>query len=169
MGAPSVATSVAACHPSSQRAHERQGALRGGGALRAPVQRVTDFLAGCVESNASSLPSSSYRLGVTSATLHDLYAPPLTAALQEALVQFERRMPGFVCEEALLHGVETRTSAPVRIERDALTCESELEGLFPAGEGAGYAGGIVSAAVDGLHVAEAMLRCLASEDGRHQV
>lgn len=98
-------------------------------------------------------------MGVREAPLHDLYSPPLTAALQEALLQFEQRMPGFVCEQALLHGVETRTSAPLRIDREQESCQSVgVEGLFPAGEGAGYAGGIVSAAVDGVHVAEAMLR-----------
>lgn len=160
----SILPAVMPVQPSSsrtnQRVHEREGARRGGGALRAPVQRVTDFLAGRAGS-PSSLPSSSYRLGVTAAPLHDLYSPPLTAALQEALMQFERRMPGFVCDQALLHGVETRTSAPLRIERDEEGCQSVgVEGLFPAGEGAGYAGGIVSAAVDGVHVAEAMLRVL---------
>ena len=68
-------------------------------------------------------------------------------------------MPGFDCDEALLHGVETRTSAPVQIARDGNTCEAVgLYNLFPAGEGAGYAGGIVSAAVDGLRVAEALLQ-----------
>lgn len=80
--------------------------------------------------------------------------------MSHALLQFEQRMPGFVCEQALLHGVETRTSAPVRIERHEDSCEStSVAGLFPAGEGAGYAGGIVSAAVDGIHVAQSLLKC----------
>eukprot|EP00965_Chrysotila_dentata_P134618 4452775-Pleurochrysis_carterae.AAC.6 len=74
-------------------------------------------------------------------------------------------MPGFAAEDALLHGVETRTSAPVQIVRDADSCESDgLRGLYPAGEGAGYAGGIVSAAVDGMRVATAFIRARANAD-----
>lgn len=145
-----------------QRAYEREAAGRGGGAdgLVAPVQRATDFLAGAVSPDAG-LPKSSYRLGVRSAPLHDLYAPVLSAALATALAQFESRLPGFVCEGALLHGVETRTSAPVRVVRNAASCESvSTPGLFPAGEGAGYAGGIVSAAVDGLKAGNAVLAAL---------
>lgn len=108
------------------------------------------------------MPPSSYRLGVRTAPLHDLYPPPLSAALAEALVEFDRRLPGFASDaRALLHGVETRTSAPVRIERRAPDCESVgLPGLFPCGEGAGYAGGIVSAAVDGMRVGERVVAAL---------
>ncbi|KAG2425705.1 hypothetical protein HXX76_013547 [Chlamydomonas incerta] len=138
-----------------QLEYERAGAAMGGFNFTAPVQRVTDFMSG--DLSVGPLPSSSYRLGVLSAPLHELYAPPLTEALRQALRRFDRRLRGFVTEEALLHGVETRTSAPVRMDRDTATCQSvSMPGLFPAGEGAGYAGGIMSAAVDGLRVGEAV-------------
>lgn len=145
-----------------QRHCERRAAQMGGGNFVAPVQRVTDFLEGRL---SDSLPSSSYRMGVKSAPLHELYPPPLTEALREALrTNFEASMPGFISEDALLHGVETRTSAPVRIVRDAETLEADgVRMLFPAGEGAGYAGGIVSAAVDGLRVARAVLAAVGAE------
>lgn len=139
-----------------QEAMEARAASMGGGGLRCPVQRVSDFLAG-VESSGE-LPESSYRLGVTAAPLHELYPPALTEALREGLRTFVASMDGFDCDEALLHGVETRTSAPVQIVRREVSCEATtLRGLYPAGEGAGYAGGIVSAAVDGLRVAQAIL------------
>lgn len=143
-----------------QRAYEREAASRGGGNLVAPVQLATDFLAGR-GSLPDTIPSSSYRLGVRAAPLHDLYAPPLSAALCAALQRFEAQLPGFVSDQAVLHGAETRTSAPVRVDRDGATCQSlSHPGLFPVGEGAGYAGGIVSAAVDGIKVAEAVLASL---------
>ena len=104
-------------------------------------------------------PASSYRLGVREVSLHDDLLPDsLADALRAAATgDFERSMPGFVGEDAILHGVETRTSAPLRVVRDE-GCESvSLKRLYPCGEGAGYAGGIVSAAVDGLRVARAVL------------
>lgn len=79
----------------------------------APVQRVTDFMAG--EISQGNLPLSSYRLGVRSAALHDIYSPAITAALRTALLRFDRQMPGFLSSEGLLHGVETRTSSPLQI------------------------------------------------------
>ena len=138
-----------------QEAMEARASAMGGGELRCPVQRVTDFLDGVP--SQEPLPESSYRLGVTAAPLHELYPPRITDALRRGIRQFVASMPGFDCDAALLHGVETRTSAPVQIARDRSTCEAVgLSGLFPAGEGAGYAGGIVSAAVDGIRVAEAL-------------
>eukprot|EP00898_Chlorokybus_atmophyticus_P003394 jgi/Chlat1/4055/Chrsp26S04108 len=140
-----------------QRLIEREAAIRGGGKFVAPVQRVTDFMDGIV--SGGELPSSSYRLGVKEDALHTLYPADITEALREALRRFERAMPGYVSGGAgLLHGVETRTSAPVRVERDPHTLQSpSLQGLFPTGEGAGYAGGIVSAAVDGARVGRAVV------------
>jgi len=135
---------------------ERRASAMGGGGLRAPVQRVGDFLAG---RETAELPPLSYRLGGTSARLDLLYPPDLTQALRDALVDFDRKMPGFAGEDAVLYGAETRTSAPVRVERDPDTLESpSVPGLYPCGEGAGFAGGIVSAAVDGVGVAVALLR-----------
>eukprot|EP00850_Spirogloea_muscicola_P017243 SM000146S00963 [mRNA] locus=s146:137727:142259:- [translate_table: standard] len=140
-----------------QRAYEREAALRGGGRFIVPVQTVPDFLAGrCSERH---LPTSSYRLGVRSSRLDELYPVTITQALKEALVRFDQQLPGFIHESALLHGVETRTSAPVRVERDSSSFQSVSHpGLYPVGEGAGYAGGIVSAAVDGMRVGAAILR-----------
>ncbi|CAB9518007.1 FAD binding domain [Seminavis robusta] len=147
-----------------QRDMERRASLLGGGNLTVPVQRVTDFLAGTASTSA---PPSSYRLGVKPAACHEIYPPPLVNSLRDALEHhFERQMPGFVCEDALLHAVETRTSSPVRVSRNAETLEAEgTKQLYPAGEGAGFAGGIVSAAVDGICVANAILeRVLASSE-----
>lgn len=119
-----------------------------------PVQRVTDFMDDVL--SEGTLPTSSYRLGVQSAPLHALFSEEVTSALKQALRRFERSKPGFITDQALLHGVETRTSCPIRIDRGK-DCQSvSTPGLFPAGEGAGYAGGIVSAAVDGLLVGRAV-------------
>ena len=142
-----------------QRDMERKAAAMGGGELRVPVQRVTDFIEGKASTSA---PSSSYRLGVRPSPCHEIYPPELTAALRHALVNyFDKQMPGWICDDGLLHAVETRTSSPVRVCRDEATLEAAgIQGLFPAGEGAGFAGGIVSAAVDGMVVAEAVLDSL---------
>lgn len=135
-----------------QQIMEREAAIRGGGKLVAPVQRVTDFLADRAP-DSSVLPSSSYRLGVKASSCHEIYPPFITEALKTALLRFEREMPGYITPDALLHGVETRTSAPIKICRDPVSLQStSLRGLYPTGEGAGHAGGIVSAAVDGRKV-----------------
>ena len=141
-----------------QRRVERAAAIAGGGGLVAPVQRVVDFLNGTTLPAGATLPPSSYRLGVQSADLTTLYSPAVITALRAALLRFERDVPGFASSpEGLLHGVETRTSSPVRVDRDADTLQSTSTArLFPAGEGAGYAGGIVSACVDGLNAARAV-------------
>eukprot|EP00980_Cylindrotheca_fusiformis_P006909 scaffold1442_cov128-Cylindrotheca_fusiformis.AAC.30 len=139
-----------------QRDMERRASIMGGGNWTVPVQRVTDFCDGHL---SSSIPSSSYRLGVKSAPCHELYPPAITAALKDALTNhFSKTMPGYYNPDGLLHAVETRTSSPLRISRDRDSLHAPgAENLFPAGEGAGFAGGIVSAAVDGLVVAEGVL------------
>mmetsp|Transcript_37112 Transcript_37112/g.50229 ORF Transcript_37112/g.50229 Transcript_37112/m.50229 type:complete len:173 (-) Transcript_37112:215-733(-) len=149
---------------------ERKAAQLGGGDLRVPVQRVTDFLKGQDLPPGATLPSSSYRLGVTPARLDLLYPKSITDDLCHALRRFDDRMPGFVCNEGLLHGVETRTSAPVSLPRDPLTmeCEGAVGGVYPAGEGAGHAGGIVSAAVDGMRVACAVSNMLCQSGGKRK-
>ncbi len=127
----------------------------GGGAFVAPAQRAVDFVAG---QPSSDVRRTTYKRGVNAAPLATCYPAPITAALREALRRFDRRMPGYLSDDAVLIGVETRTSAPVRILRDATTCESpSVSGLYPAGEGAGFGGGIVSAAIDGIRVADALL------------
>lgn len=117
-----------------QRDMERKAYKLGGGCMTAPVQRLTDFVN---RRRSETIPSSSYRLGVASADCHDIYPEPLYNALVHALVhQFEKSMPGFICDEALLHGVETRTSSPVRVRRDSDTLQAiGVSNLFPAGEG----------------------------------
>uniref|UniRef100_A0A803MFD8 FAD-binding domain-containing protein n=1 Tax=Chenopodium quinoa TaxID=63459 RepID=A0A803MFD8_CHEQI len=133
-----------------QRELEQRAAVMGGGNFVVPVQTVTDFLE--ERTSGMCLPQSSYRLGVKASNLHELFPAHLTKALQDSILMFEKELPGFISKEALLHGVETRTSSPVQIPRNSTTFEStNLNGLYPVGEGAGFAGGIVSAAVDGLY------------------
>jgi uncharacterized FAD-dependent dehydrogenase len=139
-----------------QKDMERRASKMGGGNLVVPVQRLTDFIEGKASTSA---PSSSYRLGVRPSACHEIYPEPIVTSLREAVVNhFDQKMPGFLCQDALLHAVETRTSSPLRVSRDADTLQAVgAERLFPTGEGAGFAGGIVSAAVDGMIVAEAVL------------
>ena len=137
-----------------QKELERAAKIAGGGGQVAPAQRATDFLDGKI---SASLPDTSYFPGIKSAPLHDLLPPWITGRMREGLRLFGRQMHGYISNEALLLGFETRTSSPVRIPRRDDTLEHpELHGLFPCGEGAGYAGGIVSAALDGLRVADAV-------------
>jgi hypothetical protein len=124
----------------------------------APAQRVTDFVA---EKISSSLPQCSYIPGLTTAPLHKELPTFISLRIRKALFDFDRRMRGYFSEEAVLVGVETRTSSPIRIPRDRETLiHPGVSGLFPCGEGAGYAGGIVSAAVDGENCAVAASRYL---------
>jgi uncharacterized FAD-dependent dehydrogenase len=139
-----------------QRQIEEAAFRVGGGAFRAPAQRLGDFLAGRA---STSLPRTSYRPGVAAARLEEVFPPFVAGALKEGLAALSRRMPGFLHPDAVLVATETRTSAPVRMPRDPQTLESvSVAGLYPVGEGAGYAGGIVSAALDGARVAEAILQ-----------
>lgn len=127
--------------------------------LRAPATRATDFLRGKASSTA---PKSSYIPGLTPAdvaSVLDGTGLPIAKRIREALTVFDRRLRGYLTEEAVLVGVESRTSSPVRVLRDPETLESpDVAGLYPAGEGAGYAGGIVSAAMDGMRVADEIVR-----------
>ncbi|XP_031271240.1 uncharacterized protein LOC116129648 [Pistacia vera] len=133
-----------------QREFEQRAAMMGGGNFVVPVQRVMDFLENKLP--GTSLPPSSYRLGVKASNLHELFPAHITDALKQSISMFDKELPGFISEAALLHGVETRTSSPVQIPRSNNTYEStSIKGLYPVGEGAGYAGGIVSAAVDGMY------------------
>jgi uncharacterized FAD-dependent dehydrogenase len=136
-----------------QRKWERAAYELGGGGYVAPAQRLSAYLAG---KPGAPPGKTSYRPGVAHADLSRLFPPAIREALLAGLRGFERRMRGFVTDEALLVGVETRTSAPCRLVRGADLQSPTLRGVYPAGEGAGYAGGIVSSAVDGLRVAEAI-------------
>jgi len=152
---------------------ERQASILGGGGYVCPVQRVTDFLDNKSTSSTThstkNFPTSSYRLGVKESSLcntETLYPTQIINSLQNAIsTNFERYMPGYVSDQALLHAVETRTSSPVRITRDDSTLQSTtMRRLYPTGEGAGYAGGIISAAVDGLYVANAIYKEFYGDD-----
>jgi uncharacterized FAD-dependent dehydrogenase len=113
---------------------------------------MSDFVNGRL---SYDLPRTSYAPGVISSPLHFWLPKPISSRLQEGFRAFGKQRHGFLTNEALMIGVETRTSAPVRITRDQTTMQSiAVRGLFPAGEGAGYAGGIVSAAIDGERAAE---------------
>ena len=126
----------------------------GGSNYQAPAQRVGDFLAD-LPSHTSGAVIPSYQPGVCYGNLAGCLPEFVLTAIREALPAFERRLPGFLMDDALLTGVETRTSSPVRLPRDEITLEcGNTPGLYPAGEGAGYAGGILSAAIDGIKVAE---------------
>ncbi len=136
-----------------QRKWEARAYDLGGGGYRAPAQRVTDFL----EGRLGTAPGrSSYRPGIVHADLELLFPPQLRKALREGLRGFERRMRGYVTSEAILIGIESRTSSPCRLVRGPDQQSPSVRGVYPAGEGAGYAGGIVSSAVDGLRIAEAI-------------
>ncbi len=138
-----------------QRRIEQAAARAGGGGFRAPGQRLGDFLGGRA---SGSLADSSYRPGLTPAPLDGVFPPFVVAALREGLRRMGAQMPRFLNPQASLIAAETRTSAPVRFLRDPDTLMSpSCPGLYPVGEGAGYAGGIVSAALDGLRVAERLI------------
>jgi uncharacterized FAD-dependent dehydrogenase len=141
-----------------QETVERAAAAAGGAGLKAPAVRAADFLRGA---GSSSLPETSYRPGLSAADLRtvlDSAGVPIADALRAALERFEKNMPGYGGTDAVLVGVESRTSAPVRIPRDPERLHSpSLAGLYPAGEGAGYAGGIISAALDGIRIAEQLV------------
>lgn len=137
-----------------QERWERAAFAAGGGTFRAPAQRAGDFLSGRPSARLSGL-SPTYRPGVTPGSLEDCLPSAVTDTLRAALPLFDRKLRGFADADALLTGVETRSSSPVRILRGR-TFQSPVRGIFPCGEGAGYAGGITSAAVDGIRVAEAV-------------
>lgn len=134
-----------------QRAIEHKAWLEGGRTQVAPAQRLEDFVAGRV---SSSLPDSSYAPGITSVELGSVLPGFIHSALKDGFREFGRAMAGYMTNDAVVHAPETRTSSPVTIPRDAETLEHvRIRGLYPCGEGAGYAGGIMSAAMDGINVA----------------
>ncbi|ACI50397.1 FAD dependent oxidoreductase [Gluconacetobacter diazotrophicus PA1 5] len=143
-----------------QRHWERQAYLAGGGGYRAPAQRVGDFLAGRPSTHLGAVEPS-YRPGVTPTDLAACLPDFAVQAMREALADFGRQLAGFDMEDAVMTGVETRTSSPLRIPRGPDGQSVNTAGLYPAGEGAGYAGGILSAAIDGIRVAEAVALDLA--------
>lgn len=141
-----------------QRHYERLAFLAGGGSYHAPAQSVSSFLRFEKPSLTPSLKAT-YKPGVVPCDLSQLLPPYVTATIRGGLEAFERKITGFAGGTGLLTGVETRTSAPIRILRDEIDRQSVThKGLYPTGEGAGYAGGIMSAALDGYHAAHAVMR-----------
>jgi len=139
-----------------QKEIERESWKNGGHTQRAPAQRLADFVAG---DNSASLPKVSYFPGVTSSPLHSWLPKSIGRRLRDGFRLFGHVMNGYLTNEAVVLGVESRTSSPVRIPRDPETLHHiKISGLYPCGEGSGYAGGIVSSAVDGMRAAEAIAR-----------
>ena len=142
-----------------QRRLEAAAQRAGGGGLRAPATRVSDFLA---KRSSSSLPDTSYLPGLFATDIGavlDSAGVGLSERLRDALRVFDRQLRGYVTQDAILVGVESRTSSPVRVLRDPESLQApNVAGLYPSGEGAGYAGGIMSAAMDGARVARAILQ-----------
>ncbi len=134
-----------------QRHWEQQAYRLGGGRFFAPAQTIPDYLAG---RKGTPPGATSYRPGLTHADLNVLFPPELTLAIKAALRRFDQKMRGFVSAEGKLIGIESRTSSPVRLPRDERLQSVSVGGLYPSGEGCGYAGGIVSSAIDGLRIAE---------------
>ncbi len=141
-----------------QSALEQRASMVCGGTQRAPAQRLMDFTDGKV---STSLLETSYQPGVCSVDMKEILPAFMVSALQQGLRNFGSKMKGFLTNEAQILGVESRTSSPVKIPRDKVTLEHpQISRLFPCGEGAGYAGGIVSAAMDGERSAEAISRTI---------
>ncbi|MBE7178343.1 MAG: NAD(P)/FAD-dependent oxidoreductase, partial [Mucilaginibacter polytrichastri] len=141
-----------------QQEVEKKAFVAGGGNLKAPAQRMVDFVSGRI---SSDLPENSYLPGTTSADLSDVLPSFVTENLRKALPVFGKKMRGYFTNEAILVGVESRTSSPVKIPRDRESFQHpQVNGLFPCGEGAGFAGGIVSAAIDGINCARAAAEVL---------
>ncbi len=139
-----------------QKYLEREAWINGDRSQRAPAQRLSDFVAG---KNSSDLPPVSYTPGVVVSPLHEWLPAPLGSRLREGFRIFGSVMRGFLTNEAIILAVESRTSSPVRITRNADTMEhTTIRGLYPCGEGSGYAGGIVSSAIDGMLAADALSR-----------
>jgi len=138
-----------------QRQLESRAYVLGGESYAAPAQLVGDFLQGAASSEVGCVEPS-YKPGVHWTNLASSLPEYAINAMREALPEFEKQIKGFAMRDAVLTGVETRTSSPVRITRGEDYQSLNVRGLFPAGEGAGYAGGILSAGVDGIRVAEAL-------------
>ena len=145
-----------------QRQWESKAYELGGSTYSAPAQLVGDFVAGKASTAFGSVQPS-YTPGVHLTDLATALPDYAITAIREALPAFDKQIPGFFMADALLTAVETRTSSPIRIKRNDSDLQSvNVRGLFPAGEGAGYAGGIMSAGIDGIRVAEAVAQSLSS-------
>jgi len=151
-----------------QRYWEERAFELGGKNYNAPGQLVGDFLANKASTQLGTVEPS-YKPGITPADLGNCLPDYAIHAIREALPAFEKQMKGFAMHDALLTAVETRTSSPIRIKRNDHYVSINTEGLYPAGEGAGYAGGILSAAIDGIKVAEALALSIMKKSGGGQI
>lgn len=141
-----------------QKMVERKAWEAAGGTQAVPAQRLIDFIEGI---QSKDLPKTSYTPGITSVNMEEILPQVIYEALQKGFIEIGKTMKGFLTNEAVVHAPESRTSSPVRIPRDKLSLEHpQLKGLFPCGEGAGYAGGIVSASIDGEKCAIAAKKSL---------
>ena len=148
-----------------QRRLESTAFKYGGGDYRAPLQTVGDFLSEKTGTEPTEVMPT-YRDGkICLASMDDVLPPFVTRELRYGLLSFEKKLSGFSSSTALLSGVETRTSSPVRIMRNEALCAIGQDRIYPCGEGAGYAGGITSAAIDGIRVAEKIMERYAPEIG----
>jgi len=138
-----------------QQCWEEKAFRLGGENFHAPAQGLLDFLQGRAP---NSIKKTSFQPGILPAPLEECLPPFVTESLREAIPYFNRKMPGFSSSEATLIGIETRTSSPLRILRDEGYQSQSVQGLYPIGEGSGYAGGIISSALDGIKAAEAILK-----------
>lgn len=137
-----------------QGAIEQKAWEASGKSFKAPAQRLVDFID---NKHSTTLPECSFNPGLTSCEMNEILPEFITTRLQKAFVDFDRKMKGYLTNEAVITAVESRTSSPVRIPRDETTLmHPQIHGLYPCGEGAGYAGGIVSSAIDGVSVAMAV-------------
>ena len=139
-----------------QRKWERRAFEMGGNNYLAPVQLVGDFLAGR-SSRSIGRVEPTYEPGVVLCDLGACLPGFVVETIRLAIPELDRKLKGFAMNDAVMTGVETRSSSPVRIDRDESFQSPSVKGLYPAGEGAGYAGGIISAAIDGIKVAEAII------------
>ncbi|HZB13667.1 MAG TPA: FAD-binding protein, partial [Chryseolinea sp.] len=137
-----------------QSSVEKKACQVAGGTQTAPAQRLVDFVENRI---SSSLLETSYQPGLSSVDMRDVLPGEIITALQQGFKNFGTKMKGYLTNDAQVIGVESRTSSPVKIPRDPIRLEHpQIDGLFPCGEGAGYAGGIVSAAMDGERCADAI-------------
>jgi hypothetical protein len=149
-----------------QSAIEQKAFALGGGSFRAPAQRLTDFTNGII---SSSLPPCSYTPGLQAADVPAVFPKNISRSLQQAFPAFGKKMKGYFTQEAIIVATESRTSSPVRIPRNEDTlAHPQINNLFPCGEGAGYAGGIMSAAMDGERVAEKIAEILSYKTVSHE-
>jgi uncharacterized FAD-dependent dehydrogenase len=128
---------------------------------KVPAQRMLDFVQ---KKRSVDFPRSSYQPGIVSVELDEVLPAMISSRLRKAFIAFGKKMNGYLTNDAVLHAPESRTSSPISIPRDPLTCEHvEIQGLYPCGEGAGYAGGIISAAIDGMKCMDAIMDKLRSD------